>query len=122
MIRGQVSDDLEACVTLEVLGSDNRRRSTKTVVDTGFTGSLTLPARYIRELGLAFVGHTSARLADGSAVALRRFLARVDWLGQLREVVVLEAEGGPLCGMALLQGHDLSVTVRVGGRVEIIPS
>lgn len=37
-------------------------------VDTGFTGTLSLPPRFVESMGLPFVGQGTAVLADGSAV------------------------------------------------------
>ena len=41
------------------------------------------------------------------------------WGGQPRDVYTYAADSTPLVGMLLLDGHDLSVQVRDGGRVAI---
>jgi hypothetical protein len=58
-------------------------------------------------------------LGDGSTIDLREFEAVLDWNGQARDVLVLEAEGGLLIGMALLYGFDVWLRVLDGGHVNI---
>ena len=91
------------------------------VVDTGFTDYLTLPASAIASLTLAHGGTIRAALADGSAVDLDVYTIEVDWHGQWRIIPVLEADGGPLVGMSLLYGNDLSMRIVDGGSLSITP-
>jgi hypothetical protein len=58
-------------------------------------------------------------LADGRDITLRQYEATVLWDGQPRDVMVLEADGGALIGMALLYGSRLTVEVLDGGPVTI---
>jgi predicted aspartyl protease len=58
-------------------------------------------------------------LGDGTRVALNKYEAAVLWDGRERDILVLEAEGGPLVGMSLLAGHCLVVDVVDGGLVNI---
>jgi len=92
-----------------------------TVLDTGFNGFLTLPSHMVRALQLSFVGNRRATLADGSTVVLDLYLATILWHGQEREVLVLQAEGGPLMGMALLYGSRVVFHVVDDGDVLIEP-
>jgi clan AA aspartic protease len=66
------------------------------VIDTGFTGFLTLPAMLVTQLGLPFAGTTRATLSDGRKVAIDVYEATVLWDGHSRPVTVLAAEGGVL--------------------------
>jgi len=70
-------------------------------------------------LGLPFAGNRRATLGDGSVVELDLFLATVVWDAQERDVLVLQAEGGPLVGMALLYGNRILLDVVDGGPVTI---
>ena len=119
MITGKVSSDREATVDLEILGSNRQQQRVVAVVDTGFNGSLTLPGDVIGGLELPLVGNRRATLGDGSIVALEAYLAKVLWHELEREVLVLQAEGGPLLGMSLLYGNRVILNVVENGDVEI---
>ena len=89
------------------------------MIDTGFTGHLTLPADVVQSLALSGRGFVEVELADGGTTALGVYDARVLWRGRERFVPVYEAEGGPLVGMSLLRGSRLTVEVEPGGDVVI---
>jgi clan AA aspartic protease len=91
------------------------------VLDTGFNGFLTLPSHVVRTLRLPFVGHRRATLGDGSIAVLDLYLATVLWHEQEREVLVLQADGGPLVGMALLYGSRVVLHIVDDGDVLIEP-
>lgn len=104
---------------LTVLGSGDARVEVEAVIDTGFTGYLTLPADVVRALALSGSGFVEVELADGGTAALDVYDAHVLWRGRERPVPVYEAEGGPLVGMSLLRGSRLTVDVEPGGEVVI---
>ncbi len=120
MISGTVTSDREAVVRLEVLGSDGQRQGIEVVIDTVSKGSLTLPAHMIAVLELPLVGQRRATLADGSQIVLDMYLARMLWHeGREREVLILQAEGGPLVGMELLHSNRVVINVVDEGEVII---
>lgn len=121
MITGYVNSILEAVISLEVYGSQKRVREMEAVIDTGFTGYLTLPPPVISALGLSSIAVGSLTLADGSEVISDVCAATVFWDGQMRVVEVDSLEMEVLVGMSLLDGYDLSVRVAVGGPVTIKP-
>lgn len=121
MITGVVRAEREAIFRLEVRGLRRHKMIVESVLDTGFTGYLTLPAAVTRSLALASQGVREALLADGRSVALEIYRARVLWHGQVRPIQVLAAEGGCLAGMALLAGSRVSFGVVPGGRLTIKP-
>jgi clan AA aspartic protease len=92
----------------------------ETVIDTGFTGSVTLPLSLITSLGLPRAGWGKAILADGSRIAFDLYEATVIWDGQPRRVFAHEAPS-PLIGMKLLHGSELRIQVIDGGDVTIAP-
>ena len=63
MIEAFVNDNLEAVVTIPLLGPAGQTREIAAVVDTGFNGYLTLPPTIVAELGLSVVGDGEAILA-----------------------------------------------------------
>ncbi|HVF61596.1 MAG TPA: clan AA aspartic protease [Thermoanaerobaculia bacterium] len=119
MIVGEVNSLPEAVVRLAVRGPAGQEREIEAVVDTGYTGALTLPAELISELALPFRSLTRALLADGRETICATHEANVKWGQQIRRVSILAAETGPLLGMALLYGYELRIEVTDGGRVSI---
>lgn len=77
------------------------------VVDTGFTGSLTLPAAAVAALQLPYFEDAPATLADDTQVQLPVHIATIVWEGQEKDVRVLATGKRPLLGTALLDGHEL---------------
>ncbi len=75
----------------------------------------------IRELDLTFVGTAGAALGDGNDVRMDLYVAAVRWEDQLRDVLVLEASGDVLLGMAMLDGCRLTMDVEENGAVLIEP-
>lgn len=68
MITGRVSSNVEAIVAISLEFAANRRRKIKAIVDTGFTGFLSLPPALVSRLKLPFRGNTRVVLADGRAI------------------------------------------------------
>lgn len=119
MIQGVVNAAYEAVITLSVQGSNGQAREVDAVVDTGFTGFLTLPPALVTELGLPFETTGHATLADGSIVSFDTYRVTVLWDDQPKHVLADAANTTPLVGMLLLDMHDLSIQVRNGGQVLI---
>lgn len=99
--------------------ADGRDLTVRAVIDTGFTGELTLPGDVVRELGLEERGVAEVQLADGSHAALRAYEGRVVWDGRPRRVLAYEAPSAPLVGMALLQAKTVTIEVVPHGAVFI---
>ena len=118
MITGKITVHQEAIIELEVVGLNQPSRI-EAVIDTGFTGYLTLPSRLIARLKLQRAGEQITILGDENRVVLKRYVAKVLWHGAERNVYVLQAEGGPLIGMSLLYGSRLILDVITDGNVTI---
>jgi clan AA aspartic protease len=121
MITGRVTAQHEAMMRLMVLDMAQQPHDIDVVVDTGFNGFLTLPRAMVQTLQLPLAGNRRVTLGDGSMVVLDLYLATGLWDMQPREVLVLEAEGGPLMGMALLYGNRVILHVVDNGDVLIDP-
>jgi clan AA aspartic protease len=104
MMTGRVTALREATIRLAVSGPDQCQHAVDAVLDTGFNGFLTLPSHLVQTLQPPFAGHRRASLEHGTIVVLDLYLATVLWHEQAREVLVLQTDGGPLVGMALLYG------------------
>ena len=119
MIEGVVNAAYEPMVTLAVQGPSGRTRETEAVIDTGFTGFLTVTPALVTELGLILEGISRATLADGSEITFDVYDVAVIWDGQPRYVLADVADTTPLVGMRLLDSHNLNIEVESGGRVVI---
>ena len=119
MIEGRVNAAYEPVVTLALQGQAGQTREIEAVIDTGYNGFLTLPPALVTELGLAYLDRGRAILADGSEVFFDIYDVSILWDGYPWRVEVSVADATPLVGMRLLDGHDLRIEVRDGGRVLI---
>ena len=119
MIAGSVNRDREAIVRLVIVGPQGREREVEAIVDTGYTGSLTLPSEVAFDLDLPYLMRGSAILADGSESLFNVHEATVDWAGGRRRALIDIAESDPLLGMELLDGHELTFQVITGGIVAL---
>ena len=70
MITGQVVAGREAVIPLTLQGTQGQMTTFDALVDTGFTGFLTLPLSQIAQLGFSYEGIIDARLGDGRAASL----------------------------------------------------
>jgi clan AA aspartic protease len=119
MITGVVNANREATIHLVVSGPSGQQREIEAIIDTGFTGFLTLPPALVQALGLAWLCRQPGILADGSVDVFDVYSATVIWDGQPRTVEVEAADTEPLVGMSLLDRHSLRIDVLTGGVVTI---
>lgn len=96
---------------LRVLGPNGKERQIEAIIDSGFTGSLTLPRSVVASLGLVYQGFFPGLLADGSEQLFDLYSATVMWDRRRREVEVVAAEGATLAGMSLLTGYEVTMQV-----------
>lgn len=66
MITGVVNEWAEARILVRVGGTDGEYQEISAIVDTGFTGALTLSPEKIQELRLDWIGSQEGTLGDGS--------------------------------------------------------
>ena len=87
------------------------------IVDTGFRGEITLPARLATRLDAPVVGTRVVQLADGTSRIAPVHLLSVEWESELRLVETLALEGNPLLGTELLEGYHVHAEISEGGEV-----
>jgi clan AA aspartic protease len=121
VIVGVVDTYHQALIRLIVQGLGGQELEIEVIIDTGFSGSLSLPPSLIAILGLPFRRRGRAVLADGKEIIFDIYEATVLWDGRLRRMAVDEAETDPLLGMGLLYGYELTIEVVSGGSVIIKP-
>ncbi|MFN0051818.1 MAG: clan AA aspartic protease [Planctomycetales bacterium] len=119
MILGKVINGFEAVVKLTVEGRDRSSVEISAIVDTGFTGELTLAPAQIAMLRLAPCGGCKAMLADGRTVESNVYRATVVWDGAVRRIRVVETANDALVGMRLLRGCRLQMDVIANGEIAI---
>ena len=109
----------EPWIRLMISGFRGRQQEIEAVVDSGYTGWLTLPPTVIAALNLRWRTFGRGILADGIVSAFDVYEARVDWDGRVRSVFVDEFDATPLIGMSLLRGYEYKMQVRARGKVTI---
>jgi clan AA aspartic protease len=101
------------------VGSNGQEQEIEAIIDTGFTGFLTLPFSLIVALGLSWLCRQPGILADGRVEFFDVFVATVIWDGHPRTVEVEAAKTEPLVGMSLLDRQSLREDVFPGGVVTV---
>ena len=119
MIHGVVSTNREATISLVIVNENRQTKLITAVIDTGYTGFLSLPSQIITELNLSWTGIDRGTLGDGSEVTFEVYAAKIIWDGEYRDIPINEAETDPLVGMSLLYGYDLQIQAVEGGSVTI---
>lgn len=119
MMYGVVNTSCEATIRLVIGNENGQRRVIDAVIDTGYTGFLSLPSQIIVALNLLWTGIDRGTLGDGSETTFEVYAAMVIWDGAYRNIPVNEAETDPLVGMSLLYGYDLQIRAVEGGSVTI---
>jgi len=122
MIKGQVhlrqdGSRLEARVTIDIAGDDRLFRSVEAIIDTGFTGALSLPESAVHELGLRSARAERVTLADGRSIRANVHAARILWHGQPLDARVQTLGIYPIIGTALLANCRLTIDWWDGGDV-----
>jgi clan AA aspartic protease len=114
MMTGTVTAHREAILRLTLVGDNNQEYVCDTVVDTGYTGTLTLPPNTIATLGFRWQRAGSAILADGSEHNFNVYKGTVVWDGLPVTVRIDEMDADPLVGMSLMYGYELVLPVLDG--------
>ena len=118
MMTGRVSR-LHALLPVTFRLPNQPDLSIEFVVDTGYTGSLTLPLDAINALVLQFEFDLPASLADDSEVLVPVRSATILWHGTEQSVRVLAMGKRPLLGTLLLDGYELHAQFTEQGIVGI---
>jgi predicted aspartyl protease len=91
MITGIVNVNGEAIVRIVVGNLDKQRVAVDAIIDTGYTGFLTLPPSTIAELNLPWRGSEEGILGDGSTQRFDVYSATVIWDGGFRTIKINES-------------------------------
>jgi clan AA aspartic protease len=119
MMQGWVNQGCEAMLPIVVGHGNVPKQMVEALIDTGFSGFLSLPLSMIESLGLPWIFSDFVTLGDGSEVIFQMYRATVIWDGQFKVVDVAASESEPLLGMSLLYGFKLQVEAVERGIVTI---
>ncbi|WP_416668252.1 clan AA aspartic protease [Egbenema bharatensis] len=119
MMLGVVNANCEATIRLVIGNANAQRQVIDAVIDTGFTGFLSLPSHLISALTLPWIGIDRGTLGDGSEATFNVYEANIIWDGQSQNIPINAAETDPLVGMSLLYGYNLQIQAIEGGMVKI---
>ncbi|MCY7276434.1 MAG: clan AA aspartic protease [Phormidesmis sp. CAN_BIN44] len=119
MMQGFVNQSCEAIIRIAIGHGNASKQIVEAVIDTGFTGFLSLPLSTIELLGLPWIFRDVGTLGDGSEVIFEMYRAIVIWDGQIQVVDVAASEADPLVGMSLLYGFKLQIEAVEDGLVII---
>ncbi|MEM8830811.1 MAG: clan AA aspartic protease [Cyanobacteria bacterium P01_G01_bin.19] len=119
MMQGFVNQNCEAIVKVAVGYGSQRKQIIDAVIDTGFTGFLSLPQSIITSLRLPWYFRDVGTLGDGSEVIFEMYKATVIWDGREKIIDVAASEADPLIGMSLLYGFRIQIDAVKGGVVTI---
>jgi len=118
-MQGRVDQNCEATIRLVVGNLNSQRQVIDAVIDTGFTGFLTLPLTIITSLDLRLYGREEGTLGDGSICIFDVYSGLIIWDGEFRRIDVNASETSPLLGMSLLYGYQMRLDAIEGGMVMI---
>lgn len=119
MMHGFVNQSCEAMIRIAVGHSSDPKQMVEAVIDTGFTGFLSLLFSTITSLGLPWIFRDVGTLGDGSEVIFDMYRATVIWDGQIQVVDVAASNADPLVGMSLLHRFKIQIEAIEGGSVTI---
>jgi clan AA aspartic protease len=118
MMQGHVNQNCEAILPI-VIKNNSISQRVDAVIDTGFSGFLTLPSDIISILQLSWEGRDIATLGDGTFCTFEVYTGFVIWDGEYHEIYINESESILLIGMRLLRNYDLHIQTIEGGLVTI---
>lgn len=104
-MTGKVTAHREAVLSIIVRNSHDVNHAVNAVVDTGYTGFVTLPSSLIATLGLRWKRFGFAMLADGSEITFDVYEGVVVWDGVPILADVDEVDADPLVGMVMMNGY-----------------
>lgn len=119
MIRGTVNYSNEAIVPLRVRGPSGTELDIDAVIDTGYSGALTLPSAVVSALNLPLCNQVTLRLGDGTTCQCDTYNIEVEWDGVWRKLVATEVDSNPLLGVGLLARHEVFIEFIPHGVVDV---
>jgi len=110
---------MEAVIPVMVRDATGHLLTQDAVIDTGFSGYLTLTLATMTALQLPFLSSRVFSLGNNAQANFDIYKATLLWDGQERDIQVLASEAHPLVGMSLLKGFRITIDAVDGGEVRI---
>jgi predicted aspartyl protease len=117
-MTGSFNDAGSPVIKISVFGAfEQAKREFEAIVDTGFTGFVSMPIVEAFPLGLILLGTTTTLLADGNITFKLTALGRVTFGDRTESGVILLGPGQKdlLVGMEFLKVFDKSLVLAGGG-------
>jgi clan AA aspartic protease len=112
MLHGQLRDDEQAVIELEMVSTDGSIHSVSAVIDTGFNGQVSLSRRRVDEFNLKLTreGTIEIELASGTVIEEDVYSGTIRFDGQelVAEVILTDAKDS-FVGTGLLTGKVLLI-------------
>ena len=121
MINGRVITERRVLMPLEIRDGNGVWHTLLASLDTGFTGYLALPERYVLQLGITLDETRLVSSATQHLVPAHYGRVRIAWFGERRTVRAVQAGTHPLIGMSLLWNHHIAVDAVADGAVSVTP-
>jgi clan AA aspartic protease len=120
MMTGNVNSKLQPTISLSLIAPDGTEFELDALIDTGFSGDITLPIETIRQMGLTFYVQDVHTIGNNQDAAFNVYTgAKVYWHQKDVDVLVMEVEGESYMGMELLEGSSLFVEAKPNGKVRV---
>lgn len=104
MIQGIFRDSGEIFFPIDVLDHHGESHTFTALLDTGYTGFLTLTPEIIAALGLTFEEESAVRVGDGTVQTFRRYNGSLIWAGRPIGAFIHAVSGIPVVGTRALLG------------------
>ena len=121
MTTGSVTNTRKPIVRLNILDSAGHQHIVPVIVDTGFTGELALPPRYVSRLGLTITEDYQGLPVTGEFISIPAGNVIVIWQNRRRSITFLEVDSEPLLGMLFLWNHHIAIDAVANGPVTLTP-
>jgi len=110
VLAGHIDERNQLWVTITV-GGATQKQTIQALIDTGFTGELSLPLHVAIPLGLQLTAATKVTFANGKESEEMLFTGTLDWGTTASRPVTINVFNSdtPLVGGGLLQGYVLLV-------------
>ena len=102
-------------------GAVEVRMEVEALLDSGFTGAVSVPLRVVEQLKLEWSGEHSVILGDASEVGVDLYEGMVYFAGRRYRCAVLATGDIPTVGMHLMQGLKVCFEATADGEIEIVP-
>ena len=106
-------------VSIELRGEGESVKTVDALLDSGFTGAVSLPSVVVDDLGLEWSGEQSVTLGDGSDVSVDIYEGMVGFAGKWYRCAILATGDVPTVGMHLLRGARISFQAEPGGDISL---